>query len=169
MDFLSLVKTRKSIRAYKAEPVPKQALETVLEAGRLAPSACNFQPWYFVVFQGKTEVQKLSKAYDRPWFLGAPVVIVVCIDTTRAWKRADGKQYGDVDAAIAMDHIIMAAAEQGLGTCWIGAFNREAASKALNLPAHIEPVVMTPLGYADGVPETKPRKKPEEILRWGSF
>ena len=169
MDFLSLAGKRTSIRAYASDPVPEKALEAVLEAGRLAPSACNFQPWYFVVLRGKKEMERLAKAYERPWFLNAPAAIVVCIDTTKAWRRGDGKGYGDVDAAIAMDHMIMAATELGLGTCWIGAFNREEAVKALGLPAHIEPVVMTPLGYPDGEPGAKSRKKPEEILRWGRF
>jgi len=169
MEFLSLVKKRKSIRAYKPDPVPQKVLDAVLEAGRFAPSACNFQPWYFVVLQGKKEMVRLSNGYKQQWFLHAPAALVVCIDTTKAWKRSDGKAYGDVDAAIAMDHMILAATEQGLGTCWIGAFNREAVSKALGLPAHIEPVVMTPLGYPEGEPETRPRKTMEEIVRMGKF
>ena len=165
MNFLDLARARHSVRSYKNDPVPEAMLTQVLEAGRLAPSACNYQPWYFVVLKGKKEVAALSSSYERPWFLAAPVVIVVCIDHTRSWKRGDNKDYGDVDAAIAMDHMVLQATELGLGTCWIGAFNKDAAMNALGLPEQIEPVLMTPLGYPDSQPDAKPRKKLEEIVR----
>jgi nitroreductase len=169
MSFLSLVRKRRSVRAYKPDPVPEEMLEQVLEAGRLAPSACNFQPWRFIVLQGESEVRRLSKSYGREWFLCAPAVIVVCIDRTVSWKRADGREYGDVDAAIAMDHMILAATECGLGTCWIGAFRDDEARKALSLPDTIDPVVMTPLGYPAVEPEPKPRKDKGQIVRRAAF
>jgi nitroreductase len=164
--FLELAKMRRSVRAYKKDAVEEEKLLQVLEAGRLAPTACNFQPFVFVVLRGG-EVARLKNAYGREWFLNAPAAIVVCCDREKSWKRGDGKDYGDVDAAIAMDHMILAAAELGLGTCWIGAFNAEQASAALGLGQHIDPVVMTPLGYPAETPAARQRKKLDEIVTWG--
>ncbi len=168
MMFLELAQQRRSIRAYKKTPVEADKLEKVLEAGRCAPTACNWQPFYFVVLRGG-EVSRLKAAYGRDWFLAAPVAIAVCCDRTKSWKRGDGKEYGDVDAAIAMDHMILAAQELGLGTCWIGAFNANEVSKALGLPRHVEPVVLTPLGYPDQRPDAKPRKELRDLVCWGRF
>ena len=168
MSYSDLIARRRSIRGYRPEPVEEDQLQQVLDAGRLAPSACNIQPWYFVVVKGD-EVKNLAQAYGRDWFSTAPVAIVVCVDRETCWKRADGKDYGDVDAAIAMDHMILAATELGLGTCWVGAFDAEIARKVLNVPDHIDPVLMTPLGYPAKSPDARPRKALEEIVRWGGF
>ncbi len=112
----------------------------------------------------------MRAVYDRDWFVRAPVHIAVCIDTTVCGRRkADGKPFGDVDAAIAMDHLILAATELGLGTCWIGAFNPTAAREVLELPDHIEPVVLTPLGYPDVAPPEKNREPLDEVVRWERF
>jgi nitroreductase len=140
----------------------------VLEAGRLAPTAVNKQPLCFIVLLGE-QIARLKPVYDRDWFLQAPCVIVVCADHQSAWVRKDGKSYADVDAAIAMDHMILAAADRGLGSCWIGAFDRQRACEALRLPEHVEPIVMTPLGYGVSRPEPKPRKSLEELTCWGVY
>lgn len=165
MDFIDLVKKRFSVRDYLEKPVDDALLDKVLEAGRLAPSACNNQPVIFIVIKEKDLREKFERIYKREWFLRAPVIIAVCCDRSESWKRADGKDYGDVDAAIALDHMTLAAAEAGLGTCWIANFNAAEARKALMLPADIEPVALTPLGYPgpDAKPG-KPRKKMEEIV-----
>lgn len=170
MTFLELAQKRFSVRSYKPDPLDEELLREVLEAGRIAPSACNFQPWHFVVCVGSSQVMGLKKAYDREWFLSAPAVIVVCVDRTVCWKRKDGKDFGDVDAAIAMDHIVLAATEAGWGTCWIGAFDADEARKALKLPANIDPVVMTPIGYPAVVPPAaRQRKNLGEVAHWGTF
>jgi len=109
--------------------------------------------------------QKLKAAYARPWFWTAPVVICACGITSEAWKRSDAKTYLDVDVAIAMDHLILAATAEGLGTCWIGAFDPTEVKRILNLSPEIEPIVLTPLGYPAESPQPKPRKPWEEVIR----
>lgn len=168
MDITDTIDNRHAIRSFKADAVEKGKLLAVLDAGRKAPSACNFQPWYFVVLVGP-EVSRLAPAYGADWFVNAPAVIVVCCDRTRSWKRRDGKEFGDVDCAIALDHMTLAAAAQGLGTCWIGAFNDTLLRELIALPESVDPVVMTPLGYPLIIPKPASRKSLEEVVRWGSF
>jgi nitroreductase len=165
MDFLELVKKRRSVRSYLDKPVDDALLDTVLEAGRLAPSACNNQPWVFIVLKDPAARQNLQSVYKREWFLRAPIIIAVCCDRSASWKRADGRDYGDVDIAIALDHMTLAATEADLGTCWIANFNAAEAKKLLKLPENIDPVAFTPLGCPG--PEAaikKPRKAINEIV-----
>lgn len=172
-NFLQLAETRRSVRAYKPDEVPEELLQTVLEAGRLAPSAVNKQPWRFLVVRSETGRRALGAAYAREWFWKAPVIIVVCILPQEAWVRSyDGKNYAMVDGALAMDHMQLAAAELGLGTCWIGAFDPAAAREILGLPDGVEIVGMTPVGFPDV--ETHPRGRSRRPLvetvmkeRWG--
>lgn len=171
MTFLELAAKRYSVRDYRDTPVDESAIDAVLETGRLAPSACNNQPWCFIVITGAERREAMRAVYDRDWFVSAPVQIAVCIDTERCWKRGfDGKSFGFVDAAIAMDHMTLAATELGLGTCWVGAFDPRAAREVLALPPHVEPVVLTPLGYPAASAPEKRRKALGEIVwreRWG--
>jgi nitroreductase len=166
MSFSNIINSRRSIRNYKHDPIPEEMLSKILEAGRLAPSACNLQPWIFVVLKGKEQVSRLASAYDREWLLDAPAVIIVCIDRKTSWKRSDGRDYGDVDAAIAMDYMILQAAELGLGTCWIANFKKESLIKAVDIPEGFEPVVLTPVGFPAKMPDVRPRKSIEEIVRY---
>ena len=99
----------------------------------------------------------------------APVIVALCCDLSKSWQRKDGKNFGDIDVAIAMDHITIAAAEAGLGTCWIGNFDIAEARRVLELPKHIEPVVFTPLGYPAIEPVPKKRKPLDEIVCWEKF
>ena len=171
--FQDLAERRRSVRAYKPDDVPDDLLQQVLDAGRLAPSACNKQPWRFIVVRGETGRRALGAAYAREWFWKAPVVIAVCILPKEAWTRSyDGQNYAMVDGALAMDHMTLAAAEMGLGTCWIGAFDPAAAREILNLPDGVEIVGMTPLGFPDVEPSPRVRsRRPlgEIVLkeRWG--
>jgi len=173
MDFLELAEKRRSVRAYKPEEVPEPMIQRVLEAGRLAPSACNKQPWRFIVVRNEMNRRALGAAYAREWFWKAPVVIVVCILPKEAWVRSyDGKNYAMVDGALAMDHMMLAAAEMGLGTCWIGAFDPAALHEILGLPDGVEVIGMTPLGYPDieQNPRTRSRRPLGETVmkeRWG--
>ena len=167
MKFIDLARTRYSVRSYAARPVAEDDLNTILEAARLAPSANNAQPWYFIVVRGEDARRAVARAYPRDWFRSAPVIIVVCSEPSAAWVRRDGKNYSEVDAAIAMDHITLCAADLGLGTCWIAAFDPVTLSEALGLPAHVSPVVMTPLGYpTDSPPARKSRKPLPEIVHY---
>ncbi|KMQ49876.1 Nitroreductase family protein [Chitinispirillum alkaliphilum] len=169
MEFSELLDKRYSVRSYKSDDVEEEKLLKVLDAGRRAPSAVNNQPWFFIVCSKEETKAKLRHVYDREWFVAAPVIIAVCIDREVSWKRKDGKDYGDVDAAIALDHMTLQAAELGLGTCWIGNFYADKASEALNLPSHVEPLAFTPLGYPDQLPAKKGRKSLEDIVCWEKF
>ena len=118
MDLLDLAKKRCSVRQYAATPVEKEKLDYILEVARLAPSAVNFQPWQFLVVSTKENLEKVQSCYEREWLKTAPLCIIACEDHAASWKRgSDGKDHADIDIAIAVEHICLAAAEQGLGTC----------------------------------------------------
>lgn len=164
MSFLDLVKRRCSVRFYVDKSIEQEKLEYIFEAARFAPSACNFQPWLFIVITDKQSRFRLKTVYDKKWFIEAPVIISVCYDRRISWKRRDEKDFGDIDAAIALDHLTLAAAEQGLGTCWIGAFDAAAARRQLKLPGYIEPVAFTPLGYPAEPCSGKLRKQSAKLV-----
>ena len=147
MNIDQIVRSRRSIRAYKPDPVEPEKIEAILEAGRLAPSACNLQPWAFVLITDPARRKAFIEVYKQEWLCRAPVILVVCADTEKAWKRWDGQEYWQVDAAIAMQNMISAATAEGLGTCWIAAFNEPQCAKLLGLPKNIRPVAITPIGY----------------------
>lgn len=169
MDFLELAKKRHSVRSFLDSKVEEQKLMKVLEAARLAPSACNNQPLQLIVIQNESSKQKLQAVYNRAWFLQAPIIIVACCDRKSSWHRKDGKDYGDVDIAIAVDHMTLAATDLGLGTCWIGAFNAAEAKKILLLPEDIDPIAFTPLGYPSPDIVNKSRKSIDDLVHWEFF
>ncbi|SHI80412.1 Nitroreductase [Tangfeifania diversioriginum] len=171
MKFPQLIVHRYAVRDFESTPVEKHKLEKILEAARLAPSAVNFQPWHFIVVQAPENLEKMFAFYQRAWIRKAPVIILACADHSQSWKRgSDGKDYADVDVAIAVDHMALQAAELGLGTTWVCNFNAQKCAETLRLPLHIEPLVMLPLGYpaGDKIPE-KNRKPVEEIIHWEKF
>jgi nitroreductase len=172
MSFLDLAKKRCSVRSYLPKEVEREKLLQVLEAARIAPSACNLQPWQIIVVQNPEKKMELYESYPRQWFAEAPVILVICGDHNQSWKRHDGKDFADIDIAIAVDHITLAAADLGLGTCWIGAFDEKKCRKALQLPQHLEPIAMLPLGYPEKTesPERHKtrRKSLDEIVTWDS-
>lgn len=170
VDFYEVVRRRRSIRAYKPDPVEDEKLLRVLEAARLAPSAANRQPWHFIVVRDPEVKEKLGKAYPREWFVKAPVIIVACADPTVAWRRRDGEEYWKVDLAIAMEHLVLAAANEGLGTCWIAAFDERAVKEALGIPEHIRVVALTPLGYpAEEKGPVTDRKPLDQIVHYDKW
>lgn len=157
MDFFELVEKRYSVRAYKPDQVEREKLERVLEAARLAPTAANRQPFRIIVVATEGRKEELRRVYSREWFIQAPYIIALCAVPVEAWVRRDGRNYGVVDATIVMDHLILAAAALGLGTCWIAAFDEPAAREVLGIPPAWDPVALTPLGSpAD---EWKPKKR----------
>ena len=169
MEFAQLVRQRYSVRSYKHDPVPDAVLDRVLEAARLAPTAANRQPFRVLVIRTEGREEELGRLYRRPWFVEAPLVIGVCCLPAEAWVRRDGKSYGDVDAAIVMDHLVLAATAEGLGTCWVANFDPAAAREILALPAGVEPIAFSPLGYAADQPPERKRKPLTELLlreRW---
>ena len=165
MQFIELATKRYSVRSYKAEPVEEDKLQSVLEAARLAPTACNLQAFRLIVVPTKGRESELLRVYSRPWFVQAPVVICICAIPDEAWVRSDGKNYSDVDAAIVMDHLILAAADLGLGTCWVGAFDPVAAREVLGIPEQVEPIAFTPLGYPADQSRAKKRKSLDDLVR----
>ena len=166
MDFSELVAKRYSVRAFKPDPVEDEKLQQVLEAARLAPTAANRQPFRLIVIHTDANRAGLKKIYHREWFGQAPLVICACAVPAEAWVRRDGKNYADVDVTIAMDHLILAAANLGLGTCWVGAFDPQAAREVLHLPEGIEPVAFTPLGYPADSAQVKERKALGELVKY---
>ncbi len=165
MEFYEVVNKRRSIRSYKNDPVEDDKLGRILNAARLAPTAANKQPLSLIVVKNETIKHKLKEAYSPDWFFTAPVIICACALPDNAWTRNDGKQYVDVDVAIAMDHLILAAYAEGLGTCWIAAFKPKLVKEILNIPDNIEPLILTPLGYPDVVPGPTSRKPLDEMVK----
>lgn len=163
MDFQDLMRKRYSVRSYDGKAVPADALRAVLEAGRLAPTAANRQAFRIIVLKTENAKDKLLKIYRSEWFVQAPLVLGVVSLPGESWIRRDGKNYADVDAAIVMDHMVLAAADLGLGTCWIGAFDPDSARTLLALPENSEPVAFTPLGYPADVASAKKRKTLDEL------
>jgi len=166
MEFMELVKKRYSCRSYKSDPIENDKLKQVLEAAQLAPTACNLQPFQLVVIHTKGREAELRRIYSSSWFTQAPLVICACGMLSESWRRRDGKNYWEVDVTIAMDHLILAATSLGLGTCWVGAFNPNAAREILGLPDNVEPIAFTPLGYPADSPRRKSRKPLDEIVRY---
>jgi nitroreductase len=166
MTFADLVNSRYSVRAYRPDPVPEELLACILEAGRLAPTAANRQPFLLIVIHTAGRQAELRRLYHREWFGQAPLVIGVCAVPAEAWVRRDGVNYAFVDATIVMDHIVLAATDVGLGTCWVAAFDPAAARQILGLPEGIAPVAFTPLGFAADAPRPKERKPLAELVRY---
>jgi len=153
MEFTELIKRRESIRSYDpARPVPEDGLKRILEAGRIALSAANRQPWKFLLVSSPGMLEKVRACYGREWFHDAPHVLVVVGLKDQAWKRSfDGYNSVETDAAIAMTHIILAAENEGVGACWIANYDPEILREALKdiLSTEDNQVIfgITPLGY----------------------
>lgn len=156
MEFMDVVPKRRSIRRYRADPVPDALVERLLEAARLAPSGGNRQPWHFVVVKNS----EVRRSLGLPnWAAEAPVVIVVCTESSLP-----------TDAAIAFEHILLAAADTGLGTCWMGLWGHgDLVKRALGIPDTVRVLGATPLGYPDEIPAPKPRKSLPEIVHYETF
>ena len=167
MEYSKLIAARYSVRAYRPDPVEDEKLNAVLEAARLAPTAANRQPVQLVVMHTAGREEEIGKIYRKPWFVQTPIVIGVCAISSLAWVReSDRFNARMIDAAIVADHLILEAANQGLGTCWVAAFNVEAARSVMGLPDEAEPVVFTPLGYPADQPGPKVRKPLGELVRY---
>ena len=171
MQLLELMRSRHSIRGYSSRKVEKEKLDYVIEAFRVAPSAKNIQPWHLIVVNNRDTINRLVPVCNNQTFIGeAPIVIVVIGDEKNAFGRMGG--YASslfVDIGIALEHLILAAWEKGLGTCWVGAFTEEEIKKILNVPEDLRVVAITPLGYPDTKPKNKGRKSVREIVHYNRF
>lgn len=176
MSFLDLANNRYSCRDFdRNRIVSRDTISSVIDAARLAPSACNRQPWIFVVIDEQCDAscrQAILESYNRQWMATAPAYIVACGNHEEAWHRsADDKDHTDVDLSIAIEHICLAATDNGLGTCWVCNFDVDKIKSALNIPSQYEPIAIIPIGYPaqDAVIAPKSRKDIENIIKWGSF
>lgn len=171
MDIEELIEKRYSVRNYKTSPVEEEKIMRILQSGRMAPSAKNRQPRIFVAVTDIQQRKRLNGAFNKPGFHDAPVVIAACGDRNESWRReSDGRDHLGIDVAIAADHMILTAAELGLGSCWVCNFNIPLVREVLELPENIEPVVLIPLGYtSDENPPLKVRKSLDEIVHWDKY
>lgn len=166
MDFLELTKKRFSARSYKLDMVEQEKLNYIIECARNAPSAVNYQPWQFIVVKSEEQRQKIQQCYNKEWFANAPVYIIVCVDKSVAWvRKSDNKNHADIDAAIATEHICLAATELGLGSCWVCNFDLDVFKSSFQLASEKHPVAIISLGYVDGLPKHfSSRKGLDEIV-----
>jgi len=173
MKFIKLAKKRYSCRDYKPEPIEEEKLMTVLEAARVAPSACNLQPWRFIVIREKNNLEKVCSTYKREWIKTAPAIIIVCGDHEESWKRSDHKDHCDIDVSIAIDHITLQAAELDLATCWVCNFDTMKCAELFELPSQLEPVALIPIGYPNDSKSAErhdnDRKTIDKIISWENY
>ena len=165
MNLLDLVKERYSCRNYQPTSVEQEKLNYIMECVRYAPSAVNKQPWLFHIVSNEDEKAKLQQCYNRDWFKTAPMYVIASVLHDEEWVRADGKHHGDIDIAIAVEHLCLAATEQGLATCWVCNFDANLCKKLFSLPENEEPAVIIPLGYAADEVKPKSRKPIDEIVK----
>lgn len=171
-ELYALAQQRYACRSYSPAPVADDTLMAVLDVARLAPSACNRQPWLFVIADSRDEREAVARSYSRDWIKTAPVYIIACGRHDKAWHRqSDGKDHTDIDIAIAVEHLCMAATALHLATCWVCSFDTEIIRSAFRLPDGIEPIAIIPLGYpAEGsVTPAKDRLPLTDIVHRGKF
>ena len=165
MEFIDVINERYSVRGYLDKEVEKEKLDYVLKAATIAPTGVNAQPFKVYVIDTKKYKDELSEIYGAKWFVEAPLVLAVVGIKNKAWTRPwDQKNIADIDATIVMDHMILAAADVGLGTCYIGAFKKYRAHEFLDLDENEEVVLFTPLGYGNAEPRDTPRKELDEFV-----
>jgi len=171
MSVLKVIKERRSVRRYRGDPIPEDVLLRVLEAARYSPSGKNLQPWKFILVKDKALKQNLAEASVGQYFIAeAPVVVVACGFPDDCYSRMGNYMKSwPVDVAIAVEHLILQAQEEGLGTCWIGAFEESEVKSILNVPPSVKVLALTPLGYPDEVPVSRGRKSLDEIISYDSF
>jgi len=171
MSVLEAIRGRRSVRSYSGESVPEDVLARVLEAARLAPSAKNLQPWKFIVVRDRATKIGLAKAAFEQYFMSeADIVVVACGFPDKAYPR-QGRYMNSwpIDVTIAFEHLILQAAEEGLGTCWIGAFEEGPVKALLGVPDEVRVMAMTPLGWPAETPRARPRRALDEIVSYERF
>jgi len=170
---MEIITNRRSIRAYKSDKIEDDKLEYILEAFRKAPSAKNLQPWKLVVVKSKQTREDLAIACNAQSFVSeAPVIIAACAKEEEAYGVMGGYMSSyPIDIAIAMEHLILAATEQGLGTCWIGAFKENLVKGILGIPENVRVVALTPVGYPSSTvdPSKRGRKSLSEVVCYEKY
>ena len=167
MDFLELAEKRYSVRGFKDKEVEKEKLDKILEAGRLAPTGVNNQPFKIFVIDTRKNKEAVEKIYSVPWFSQAPILLCVAVSREKAWVRPwDNKNIADIDGTIVMDHMILEATDLGLGTCYVAAFKEDEAKKLLNLDDEYEVLLFSPLGYIDAEPRGTDRLPIKDLVSY---
>lgn len=177
MEFSELIQKRQSDRKYKDEPVRREDIVKCLEAARLAPSACNSQPWRFVVVEDKAVLKEMSVAAIglgmNKFTAGVPVMVAVVQESVNLEAKAGAlvknKDYSMIDLGLAIDHFCLQAAELGLGTCIMGWFDEKKIKKLLGVPRRRRVQLLISLGWPDAPTRTKIRKPLEEISSWNKY
>jgi len=160
LDLFQAIRARRSIRRFKAgERVEPGHLEAMLEAARLAPSAKNLQPWFFVVVRDPDRKRALARAARKQWFLADADVVIVGLSDPRRSPR-----WHDKDIMIALEHMVLAATALGYGSCWIGALDKEEVKRIVRAPEELEVVALLAIGVPDEEPPPRPRKPLEEFV-----
>ena len=164
MDFYDVIYARRSVRAFQPDLIPEDVLARILEATRRAPSACNLQPWRFLVLKSPASRALACDCYPRGvWLRQAPLIVVALGNPQMAWKRANGSSVHAIDVSIAMEHLVLAATAEGLGSCWICAFDQNLLHRQFSLTPEWEVIAMTPIGYPKDEPRPFQRKNLDEI------
>lgn len=169
MELWEAIRQRRSIRKYKDQPVEEEKLNRVLEAGRLAPSAGNRQEWRYVIVRDEATRRKLAEAANGQQFVAEAAAVIACCAVGTDHVMSCGQSSYPIDVAISVDHMTLAAVEEGLGTCWIGAFKEPAVKALLGIPEEVRVVELLTLGYPDTEPKPRQRKPVNEIVcyeRW---
>jgi nitroreductase len=171
MSVLDVIKERRSVRRYKQDSIPEDVLKRVLEAVRHSPSGKNLQPWKFILVNDSSLKQRIAKASNGQYFMAeAPLIVVACGFPDDCYSRLGNYMKSwPVDVAIAVEHLILQAQEEGLGTCWIGAFEERDVKSVLSIPKNVKVLALTPLGFPDEAPIPRGRKNLEEIISYDSF
>jgi nitroreductase len=163
MEVLPEILRRRSIRAYTSQPLEKEQVERIIEAGRLAPSAKNRQEWRFVVIQKKeTRMKIMEAAFNQDYVGQAPAIVAVCT-TNIDYRMPNGQPSYPVDLAFAASHIVLQAVHEGLGTCCISTFDEQEVREILTVPFSMRVVLLILIGYADEMPESPPRKTLKQV------
>jgi len=165
MTFKELCLRRQACRKYLPKAIEQEKLDYILECARLAPSACNRQPWTVYLLQSEDAVSKATECYNRDWAKTAPMFILLCIKEDQQWIRPnDNKPHGMIDISIIAEHICIAATEVGLDTCWVCNFETAKAQAIFSIPEDETPAVLIPIGYSEEAVREKTRKEMDEIL-----
>jgi nitroreductase len=169
LEYMAVVRKRRSIRRYLPAPVSGEDLKTVLEAARLAPSCKNRQCWKYVIVTDQNVRERLAGEAMK-WVSKAPVIIVACADPTASGRKPDGMDYYILDIGISLEHLVLAATDLGLGTCWVGTFDEKHVKEVLEVPDEIRVVAYTPLGYpAERKEKVFARKPLREIVFYNRY
>ena len=169
MDIYELIEKRRSVRVFRDDPIPDEIMEKILNAGRMAPSAHNAQDYKFIVVKDANIRKDISRACSEQKFIAEAPIIIVGVSTNPEYQLSSGVPSYAMDVSIALDHITLAAVEEGLGTCWVGSFSQEDIKKALGVPEEYKAVAVIPLGVPYDDPGVKSRKNLRQIVCYEKY